>query len=57
MPSLVHFLHAASQDRKDLALEDFSERQIRWVIEAGLGPLLLRHVADGPRTPSQNCST
>lgn len=48
MRSLTHLLHAAGRDRTDLSLDDFSERQIRWVIEVGLGPLFARHVVDSP---------
>jgi hypothetical protein len=52
MRSVVHLLHAAGHDRRDVALDDFSDGQIRWVIEAGLGPVLFRHVAESPRARS-----
>src|SRR5262245_12058434 len=48
MPSLIRLLRAASRDRPELALADFSERQIQWVIECGLAPLLYRYLADAP---------
>jgi len=48
MNSLTLLLRSARQNRRDLALEDFSERQIHWAIESGLGPMLRRYVADTP---------
>jgi hypothetical protein len=39
-------LEAASHDRTDLPLRAFRAEQIRWAVEAGLGPLLRRSTAD-----------
>jgi hypothetical protein len=41
-PALTRLLKAAVHDRHDLRLENFSPAQIRWAVEAGLGPWLLR---------------
>jgi hypothetical protein len=41
-------LRAAAAARRDLALARFGDSQIRWAVEAGLGPLLNRCVADDP---------
>jgi hypothetical protein len=45
-PSLMLLLEAASHDRTDLPLRDFRAEQIRWAVEAGLGPLLRRCTGD-----------
>jgi Uncharacterised nucleotidyltransferase len=50
--SLADLLRAASQNRTDLRLADFSETQIRWAIETGLGPLLRRATAADPGAPT-----
>ena len=47
-PALTRLLRAASQNRTDLSLADFSGEQIRWAIETGLGPLLRRSTAGDP---------
>ena len=44
--SLTLLLLAAAQNRADLKLEDFSESQIQWAVDSGLGPLLRRCVAN-----------
>jgi hypothetical protein len=41
-PELICLLRAASQDRRDLELTGFSERQIHWALRTGLGPFLYR---------------
>ena len=44
---MVLFLRAAAQNRADLTIDDFGESQIRWVIESGLAPLLVRCMPNG----------
>src|SRR5262245_39144501 len=43
-PRLITLLQAVSQGRTDLTLNDFNEFQVRWAVETGLGPLLLRSI-------------
>jgi Uncharacterised nucleotidyltransferase len=50
-PSLLAVLQAAHCDRADLALDAFSESQIRWAVANGLGPILGRAVACDPNGP------
>lgn len=49
-------LHAllwfAAQGREDLSLAEFSEHDVRWAIETGLGPLLFRATQAHPQTPA-----
>jgi Uncharacterised nucleotidyltransferase len=45
---LIWLLRTASHGRADLPAAAFDERLIRWIVETGLGPLLLRAVADDP---------
>jgi len=40
-PPLIALLQAASQGRNGLTVSAFHERQIRWAVRTGLGPLLL----------------
>ena len=47
-PRLIALLEAASQGREDLALAAFEERQIRWAIDTGLGPLLFQTTKADP---------
>jgi len=48
-PQLITLLEAASQGREDLTLAAFEERQIRWAIDTGLGPLLFQTTRADPR--------
>jgi len=48
-PRLITLLEAASQGRDDLTLAAFEERQIRWAIDTGLGPLLFQTTKADPR--------
>jgi Uncharacterised nucleotidyltransferase len=43
-PALITLLQRASQGRADLKLGLFDERQIRWAVETGLGPLLFHTI-------------
>ena len=45
---LLSLLRAASQGRDDLKLAAFSEYQIRWAVETGLGPLLFQTTKADP---------
>lgn len=47
--SLIRLLQAASQGRRDVSLATFDERQGRWAIETGLGPLLAYTTATDPQ--------
>jgi hypothetical protein len=51
MPQLAALLHAAYQDRADLRLAEFAEAELRWILETGLAPLLLRAVKSDPEVP------
>ena len=46
-PQLILLLDAISSDRTDLSLDYFSQRQIEWAIQNGLGPLLFRTIQGG----------
>jgi len=46
-PHLILLLDAISSDRTDLSLDHFSQRQIEWAIQNGLGPLLFRTIQGG----------
>jgi Uncharacterised nucleotidyltransferase len=50
MHSMIHLLRAVAHDRNDLALDQFSERQVGWLLDSGLGPALRRYLADSPST-------
>ncbi|MCS6926622.1 MAG: nucleotidyltransferase family protein, partial [Candidatus Binatia bacterium] len=45
-------LWCAAHDREDLSIAEFSERDVRWAIETGLGPLLFRATRAHPQTPA-----
>src|SRR5919106_1494104 len=45
---LISLLRAASHGRVDLPMAEFDERMIRWIVETGLGPLLLNASARDP---------
>src|SRR5919109_2160968 len=40
-PSLLALLQAAAQGRRDLPLTAFTDAQISWAVDTGLGPLLM----------------
>jgi Uncharacterised nucleotidyltransferase len=50
MQSIIRLLRAVAHDRDDVALDQFPERQIGWLLDSGLGPTLRRHLADSPNT-------
>jgi hypothetical protein len=50
MHSIIHLLRAVAHDHHDVALDQFPERQIGWLLDSGLGPTLRRHLADSPNT-------
>ena len=43
-PPLITLLKAVSEGRTDLSLSYFNQFQVRWAVETGLGPLLLRSI-------------
>jgi len=47
-PQLIRVLQAAAQGRNDLRLTTFSESEILWALETGLGPVLLETTKADP---------
>lgn len=45
---LIHLVRAGARREEDLRIEAFDEETIRWAVETGFGPLLLRATAHDP---------
>lgn len=50
--SLHTLFRFAAEGREDLSLAEFTEQDVRWAIETGLGPLLYRTTRAHPQTPA-----
>jgi hypothetical protein len=49
-PGLMRLVRASARGERGLRLQAFDEDTIRWAIDTGLGPLLVRATADDPDT-------
>ena len=49
---ILSILRAAATDNHRLSLDNFTEAQVLWAIETGLGPLLYRVAKGNPGTAS-----
>jgi hypothetical protein len=47
-PGLIRLVRASARGERDLRIQAFDEDTIRWAIETGLAPLLVRATADDP---------